>query len=219
MPDALVVSGAAGTGKSTFAVALAGHLGAAVLDLDATYAAVLPLLRPRMDAAERRAALYAGLRDAATPSLAAGTPVLLVAPWTTERRDPDAWAALAAALASTGGTARLLWVCLDPATVLHRLRERRLDRDAAKLAAPGRWLEQARPDEPPVIEHVRVDGARPVAVAARRVAARRVAAAFVLERMGNPPAPPRTVVLPTHLTHPGRGAPARQAVADGDVGA
>lgn len=47
----------------------------------------------------------------------------------------------------------------------------------------------------------------------------RLAAAFVMERMGNPPAPPRTVVLPTHLTHPGRGAPTRQLVADGDVGA
>ena len=170
MPDALVVSGVAGGGKSTFAIALAGHLGAAVLDLDATYAAVLPLLRPDIDPAERRTALYEGLRDAAGPSLAAGTPVLLVAPWTTERRDPVAWDALAAALASTGGTARLLWVCLDPVTVLRRLRDRRLDRDAAKLAAPELWIEQARPDEPPVVEHVRIDGARPVAAEARRVA-------------------------------------------------
>ncbi len=170
MPDALVVSGSAGTGKSTFAVALAGHLGAAVLDVDAIYAAVLPLLRPELDPATRRAALYAGLCDAAAPTLAVGTPVLLVAPWTTERRDPTAWAALASTLARAGGTARLLWVCLDPATVLRRLRERRLDRDAAKLAAPGRWLEQARPDEPPAVEHVRVDGSVPAAAEARRVA-------------------------------------------------
>lgn len=170
MPDALVVAGAAGTGKSTFAVALAAHLGAAVLDLDATYAAVLPLLRPETSPAERRAAVYAGLRDAAAPSLAAGTPVLLVAPWTTERRDPDAWAALAGALAGAGGTARLLWVCLDPATLLQRLRERGLERDAAKLAAPRRWLEQARPDEPPAVEHVRVDGSLPAAAEVRRVA-------------------------------------------------
>lgn len=170
MPDALVVSGSAGTGKSTFAVALAGHLGAAVLDLDAMYAAVLPLLRPELHPATRRAGLYAGLCDAAAPTLAVGTPVLLVAPWTMERRDPAAWATLASTLARTGGIARLLWVCLDPATVLRRLRERRLDRDAAKLAAPGRWLEQARPDEPPAVKHVRVDGSLPAAAEARRVA-------------------------------------------------
>ena len=47
----------------------------------------------------------------------------------------------------------------------------------------------------------------------------RVGAAFALERMANPSAAPRTVVLPTRLTHPGRGAPARQPVARGDMSA
>jgi len=170
VPLAVVVAGSAGAGKTSFAAALAGRLGAAVLDLDATYARLVPHLRPDVDQATRRAILYAALRDSAAPSLAAGTSVLLVAPWTTERRDPEAWAALASALAASGGVARLVWVSLDPSAVLARLRDRGLQRDAAKLAAPERWLDEARPDEPPAVDHLAVDGARPADAEARRIA-------------------------------------------------
>lgn len=169
-PYALVVAGSAGAGKSTFAGALAAHLGAAILDLDSMYAPLMPLLRPDVDPATLRAVLYGGLCDAAAPSLAAGTSVLLVAPWTAERRDPGAWAVLAATLVGAGGTARLVWVSLDASTLLARLRDRGLDRDAAKLAAPGPWLDKARPDEPPAVDHIRVDGGRPAESEARRVA-------------------------------------------------
>lgn len=170
VPLAVVVAGSAGAGKTSFAAALARRLGAAVLDLDATYGRLVPLLRPDVDQATRRAILYAALCDSAVPSLAAGTSVLLVAPWTTERRDPEAWTALASALAASGGVARLVWVRLDPSAVLARLRDRGLQRDAEKLAAPERWLGEARPDEPPAVDHLAVDGARPVDAEARRVA-------------------------------------------------
>jgi LacI family transcriptional regulator len=47
----------------------------------------------------------------------------------------------------------------------------------------------------------------------------RVAARFVIDRRADSQAPPRTIVLPTRLVHPGRGATVRRLDRDAEIGA
>jgi predicted kinase len=110
---AVLVTGAPATGKSTLARLLAGRLGAALLDQDVATGPLVEVVQrlvgtddlddPRLRDATRTAR-YEVLTALAVENLAAGVPVVLVAPYTAERADPAAWERLRAAarLALTG---------------------------------------------------------------------------------------------------------------------
>ena len=83
-----------------------------------------------------------------------GCPVLLVAPFTGQIRDPDRWAAWSAQLG--GAQVRLVWVSCDPEILRRRLLARASERDGAKLAAYAQFVERMRPDEPPLVPHVAI---------------------------------------------------------------
>jgi predicted kinase len=172
-----VVAGPPGAGKSTVAGLLAGlaEPHPAVLDKDTLYSGFVAevLAAHGRDQGEREGAWYdehaksheyGGLTAAAREIRGHGCPVLLVAPFTAQIRDPDRWRAWVAELG--GEPVRLVWVRVGASTLRRRLEARARPRDAGKLAAFDEFVARMRPGEPPPVAHDAVDtsdGAAPVA--------------------------------------------------------
>jgi predicted kinase len=178
-PWAILVGGAPATGKSTLAAALAPRLGAAVLDLDvatgpltavvADLVGVADLGDPRI-ARLTRGPRYDTLFALAEENLRAGVPVVLVAPFTTER-SVDGWTAVAGRLAVHAAGVVLVWLHLPRAELADRLRRRGAVRDTDKLRNPDAFL-AAVDREPPAAPHLGVDAGRPLAEQVESVVAR-----------------------------------------------
>lgn len=109
-----------------------------------------------------RAARYRCLLDAARDNLDIGRSVVLVAPFTTEVFDADAFARLAGELHPS--VARLVWVEVPAEVTAARRRQRNLPRDAAGTS-------ESRPPGRPVVPHVVADGSAPSSVEVARLAA------------------------------------------------
>jgi predicted kinase len=165
---AVLIGGPPATGKSTLAAALAPRLDAALLDLDV---ATGPLTRVVSELAGThdlddpvlagltRDARYATLLDLAGANLTAGRPVVLVAPFSTERARPAAWAATTRRLPAR---ALMVWLHLPADELVRRLTQRALARDASKIRDPASYL-TGLDLGPPVIPHLALDAAQPVA--------------------------------------------------------
>ena len=100
---------------------------------------------------------YTCLFDTAQENLALGINVILVAPFTSERVFPEAWARLTEYLAIPGHRVHLAWLDTPPAEVVKRMQLRGAARDIKKLKESHRFL---TPDvtAPPRVAHTRVDG-------------------------------------------------------------
>ena len=143
--------------------ALASRLGAALVDQDtvtgplvAVVAGVVGVhdLDDARLAGPTRDARYETVAAVAEENLRVGIPVVLVAPFSRERRDLHAWEALEGRLRAAGGSPLLVWLHLDPAAAVDRLRARGATRDVSKLADPSSFLEgldQGRPVGPHVV--------------------------------------------------------------------
>lgn len=163
----VLVTGAPASGKTVLGRALATRLGATLLDLDVATAPLTTVIarlvgQDDLDGTElartTRAARYETLTALAEDNLRARHPVVLVAPFTTERREPAAWARLSGRLGAAGGRPVLAWLRTEPALLLGRLRARAADRDRAKLADLEGFLDRVSL-EPPAVAHVAVDAA------------------------------------------------------------
>jgi len=169
-PRAILLSGPPAAGKTTVGQDLARHLGAALLDLDTATAplvAVVAQLVGTTDLDDRglatatREARYETLIALAEDNLRMGISVVVVAPFTAERRHPTAWERLVARLREAGGEPLLVWLRLDAVHVAARLRARGAGRDRAKSADPesvAAALDLNEPDVP----HAAVDASRPI---------------------------------------------------------
>ena len=96
---------------------------------------------------------------------------MLVAPYTAERDDRDAWQRLARRLEAAGGVPLLAWLSLDPPGILRRLRERGAARDRPKLADEGAYLEAlTRLAREPSVPHLALPAGEEPALLVRRIA-------------------------------------------------
>jgi predicted kinase len=142
---------------------LAGRLRAALLDQDVATQPLVDVVRglvgaddlddPRL-ASVTRPARYEVLAALAIDNLSAGVPVVLVAPYTTERANPQAWGDLRSRLASAGGAPLLVWLSLRPDEIVRRLRARGADRDQAKLVEGSAYLGTLAEPAAPSVPHL-----------------------------------------------------------------
>lgn len=163
-----MVAGAPGAGKSTVAAALARALEPhpALLDKDTVYSSFVDavLTAAGREVGEREGPWYdehvkvheyQGLAATTRQIREHGCPVLLVAPFTRQIRDPEYWAAFCAELG--GDPVRLVWVGCAPETLRRRLLSRGSHRDAGKLDGFEAFIARMTPDLPPPVPHIAVD--------------------------------------------------------------
>lgn len=174
-----VVAGAPGAGKSTVAQALAAALrpAPALLDKDVLFSGLVAevLAAHGRSYGEREGPWYdehvkrheyAALSAAARLNREAGCPVVLVAPFTQQVRDPGRWQAWLPELG--GSPVHLVWVRCDEATLRSRLGTRGRGRDAGKLDGFAAFVARTSPDVAPPVPHLEVDNRlRAPAVAAQ----------------------------------------------------
>jgi hypothetical protein len=98
---------------------------------------------------------YAGLTATAREIRAAGCPVLLSGPFTSQIHDAARWAAWVADLG--GPPVRLIWVRSDAPTLQRRLADRGLARDAGKLGDFPAFTASMRLHEIPAAPHDEID--------------------------------------------------------------
>lgn len=145
----VIVGGYAGSGKTEFSRRLARLTGWALVDKDST---TQPVVETALRSAGEspndresnfyrsalRPAEYQALWDTAYENAVCGNSVIMVAPFTTELRDPVWCEHSAAAFGEVGATAHAVWVRCDPASMRTRILHRAAPRDAGKL---GRWAQ------------------------------------------------------------------------------
>jgi predicted kinase len=164
-PAAILVAGPPASGKSTVGAALAKSLGATLIDQDVATGQLLSVIESLVNvddiddpqlATLTRPARYETVIRLAEDNLRLENTVLLVAPFTAERKNLPAWQELCHRLRRAGGGAvAMVWLYLSREELLHRLRVRGADRDAAKLRSEQRFIDQLELG-PPVGPHIPV---------------------------------------------------------------
>jgi predicted kinase len=162
-PAAILIAGPPASGKSLVGASLARTLGATLIDLDLATEPLLGVIRslvnvddiddPRL-ARLTRAERYETITCLAEDNLRAGNTVLLVAPFTEERRTLRAWEARVDRLhQAAGGTVIMIWLYLSREELLQRMRDRGADRDEPKLSGEQRFIDHLDLG-PPVGPHI-----------------------------------------------------------------
>ncbi len=169
----LVVAGPAGSGKSTLGRALARTVGAVLLDQDIATNPLMAQLAALVGAGDDldhpglrgpvRDARYQCLIDVAVDNGRLGHHVVMIAPFTAECADPQAWSGLVRQLKPA--QVHLIWVTVPPEVALARRIRRNLARDRTAVG-------NGTPPAPavPVVPFVAASGAIDPAAEAVRVA-------------------------------------------------
>jgi hypothetical protein len=175
-----VVAGAPGAGKSTVAELLLRRLdpAPALLDKDMLFAGFVVEVLAAYDRpfGEREGPFYdehvkvheyGGMTAAARQIRSFGCPVMLVAPFTTQIRQPHRWQQWVHELG--GDPVHLVWIRSDAELLRRRLIDRGTDRDGGKLDDFGTFLGRMSPGTPPPVPHREIDNTVPLADLARQV--------------------------------------------------
>ena len=161
MAEVFVISGAAGSGKTTFGRALSARLGMPLIDLDEATLAVVEAFRirhPEMDEAAALTAVrddrYLELQRAVVRVIAAGSSAIVTAPFTAEIASVERWHAWIAPFGDN--PAHLMWIAVTPEERLRRMRVRGASRDAGLVEASSETA--PLPEAPaPVVAYLRLD--------------------------------------------------------------
>jgi predicted kinase len=162
-PAAVLIAGPPASGKSTVAASLARTLGATLIDQDVATGPLISIIGslvnvndiddPRL-AKLTRGARYETLTCLGEDNLRAGRTVLLVAPFTEERKNLHAWEELSRRLRQAGAvTVTMVWLNLSRDELLRRMQARGADRDADKLRGEQPFIDQLHLG-PPVGPHI-----------------------------------------------------------------
>lgn len=165
MSKAIIVCGTPGSGKTTHARQLAATSGATLLDIDTVSER---LVKVGLAAAGHspddrdseyfkqtyREPIYQALFDIARDNLASHD-VVITGPFTKEIQDTHWPAKLSVEL---GCKIEVHYVRCPPDIRRHRLRVRGNDRDREKLQDWDRYISYYGDEQPPVFDHVLVDG-------------------------------------------------------------
>lgn len=108
---------------------------------------------------------YESLLRVAADCVEVGTPVVLVAPYTSERRDRAAWRQFAETIEQFGGRAELVWLRISRDDLTARIANRAADRDSTKLLNLAAYVQQLDL-KPPVSPHLEADASLKPAVQA-----------------------------------------------------
>lgn len=168
IPQALVIGGFPGSGKTELGRILARLTGWPMLDKDT-------LTRPVVEAAleilgrsphDRESAdyltrirprEYEALMSAALENLECGNSAILTAPFITEYRDPAWITRTKALLEATGAQVAFAWIYCDAESMHTYVRQRGAARDATKLADWPAWLTQIDVDFTPDFPYHRLN--------------------------------------------------------------
>ena len=154
-------------------------LGAVLLDLDAVTNPLVDVAGSLLGTSDYddpdlvalvRTPRYQTLLQVADECVAAGVPAILVGPFTAERRDPAAWAALADRLTALGARVRLAWLRLPADELARRIAARGAERDSGKLEDLAAFLREA--GATPAVPFIEVDALLPPEEQARSVLVR-----------------------------------------------
>ena len=166
-PKVFIISGAAASGKSSYAKKLREREHFTILDLDDRLNELIGkdpshVEKIGMEAflKEIREFRYSDLRDRGVEVVDQGQSVALVAPFTQHIRNQELWDWLCAPCIARGITPELHWVYVDPEEQMKRLVARGAKRDIKKVASKHN-LESfvaSKPATPPIIPHVKVHG-------------------------------------------------------------
>jgi predicted kinase len=162
-PAALLIAGPPASGKSMVGASLARTLGAALIDLDVATEPLLGVIGslvnvddiddPRL-ATLTRDDRYETITRLAEDNLRVGNTVLLVAPFTAERKNLHAWEELVDRLhRAADGSVTMIWLYLSREELLQRMRARGANRDEPKLSSEQRFIDQVDLG-PPVGPHI-----------------------------------------------------------------
>ena len=162
-PAAVLVTGPPASGKSTVGTSLARTLGATLIDQDVATGPLVSVIGslvkvddiddPRL-ATLTRADRYETITRLAEDNLRVGNTVLLVAPFTEERKNLHAWEDLIHRLQrAAGGAVTMIWLYLSREELLQRMRARGAKRDEAKLNKEQQFIDQLNLG-PPIGPHI-----------------------------------------------------------------
>jgi predicted kinase len=166
MPKAIIVCGTPGSGKTTHAKRLAANGTATLLDIDTVSERLIKvgLIESGHHPDDRDSAyfkrtyrepIYEALFDIARDNLPYHD-VVIVGPFTKEIQDPDWVVKLSGRL---GNSVKVHYVQCPPEIRRQRLANRGDERDRAKLEDWDRYIQYYQEEQPPVFDHVLVDGA------------------------------------------------------------
>ena len=166
-PKVFIISGAAASGKSSYAKKLREREHFTILDLDDRLNELIGkdpahVEKIGMEAflKEIREFRYNDLRERGVALVDKGKSVALVAPFTQHVRNIDQWNWLCEPFLARGITPELHWVYVEPEEQMKRLKARGAKRDIEKVASAGNLeaFVASKDSSEPVIPHVKVDG-------------------------------------------------------------